>query len=130
MDTKLATKFFLGHLSEYYDVPLEEALKLGTRGAKRKPILPGSKTCSPVSGVTMEDLWGFHPRKTQSDIFGFYRDQGAWSSFRQCVRLLEITEQYRFLLDASFKGMKEDDIVVCEYGCGVAPFSFLLLNGM
>ena len=121
-------EFFLRHLSEYYGVSLSEALELGTRKDKRKPTFPGSKTCSPVSGVTMEDIWDFHPRKTQEDIFGFYKDQGAWSSFRQCVRLLEAAGAYQHLLNSSFRGLKDDTHVICEYGCGVAPFSFLLLS--
>ena len=127
MDLK---EFFLCHLSEYYGVSLSEALELGTRKDKRKPTLPGSTPCFPVSGVTMEDIWGSRSRETQEDIFGFYKDQGAWSAFRQCVRLSEAAGAYQHFLNSSFRGLKDDDYVVCEYGCGVASFSFLLLNGI
>ena len=120
--------FFLGHLSEYYGVSLDEALELGTRRDGRKPTLPNSKTCHAVSGMTMEDIWDSRSRKTLGDIFGVYKDQGAWSAFRQCVRTLEAAGQYQLLLMAALKHLDGDELVMCEYGCGVAAVSLLLLS--
>ena len=44
-------------LCEYYKVSPEEADDLGTRKKGRKPNLPGSATCEPVSGLTFEEIW-------------------------------------------------------------------------
>ena len=60
---------WLNYLCEYYNVSEEEAIKLGTRANGRKPSLPGSKTCEPVSNMTMEDIWALKERKTEKDIF-------------------------------------------------------------
>ena len=48
-------------LCEYYGVSEEAALELGTRSSGRKPSLPGSKTCEPVSDMTFEDGCGGAP---------------------------------------------------------------------
>ena len=74
------------HLCEYYGVTPEKALELGTRSTGRKPDLPGSTTTQAVSGMTYEDIWESRERKSIEDVFQFYKDQGAWSTFRQCVR--------------------------------------------
>ena len=49
-------------LCEYYKVTPEEADLLGTRKTGRKPNLPGSLTCDPVSGKTFEEIWERKPR--------------------------------------------------------------------
>ena len=115
---------WLNYLCEYYDVSEEEAIKLGTRADGRKPSLPGSKTCKPVSNMTMEDIWALKERKTEKDIFDFYVDQGSWSAFRQCVRHQDLTNLHLSVLQPFIK----DGLHVCEYGCGVAPFAFSLCN--
>ena len=116
---------WIKYLCEYYDVSLEEAIELGTRKDGRKPSLPGSPTCSPVSDMTMEDIWDLKERKTPSDIFDFYIDQGAWSAFRQTIRHLELLDYHKAFWDF----VEFDYSHICEYGCGVAPFTTsLLLN--
>ena len=115
---------WLSYLCEYYDVSESEAIKLGTRASGRKPPLPGSKTCEPVSNMTMEDIWALKERKTQKDIFDFYIDQGAWSTFRQCVRHEDFAKFHLSILEPFMK----PDVHICEYGCGIAPFSFSLCN--
>lgn len=111
------------YLCEYYNVTPYEALELGTRKTGRKPNLPGSVTCNPVSGKTFEDIWEEHPRKTIPDIFKFYKDQGAWSSFRQSVRHKDLENLHLgFLKYASQIGVLKQGSHICEYGCGVAPF--------
>ena len=112
------------YLTEYYDVSYEKAIELGTRSAGRKPDLPASKTCRAVSNMTMEDIWDSKERKTQKDIFDFYVDQGAWSAFRQCVRHRELINLHLSIV----KSFVKDGMHICEYGCGVAPFSFTLCN--
>jgi len=116
------------HLCDYYNVTPKEALALGTRSNGRKPSLPGSPTCKPVSGKTFEDIWDEKERKTTQQVFDFYKDQGAWSAFRQCVRHSTMEK----LHIAYFKFLLENNIIkngshICEYGAGVAPFvtSFL-----
>ena len=116
------------HLCEYYDVTPEEALKLGTRSNGRKPDLPGSETCVKVNDMTFEDIWESSERNTVAQIFKFYRDQGSWSTFRQCVRHADMenlhVSVFNFLLQ---NGHLKNNSHICEYGCGVAPFvtSFL-----
>ena len=115
-----------GDLCEYYDVDTETALQLGTRATGRKPSLPGSLTCDPVSNMTFEDIWASKPRKTVEEIFQFQRDMGAWSTFRQCVRHRDFTQLHTNVLSPFIK----DGAHICEYGCGVAPFMKTLLNSM
>ena len=110
-------------LCEYYDVTPDQALELGTRKFGRKPALPGSKTCDPVSDMTFEDIWELQERETPEQIFQFYKDQGAWSTFRQTVRHLELAGMHRSVLQI----MASPGMHLCEYGCGVAPFSTTLL---
>ena len=110
-------------LCEYYSVDPETALKLGTRSSGRKPTLPGSKTCDPVSGMTFEDIWEMKDRKDNESIFQFYRDQGAWSAFRQCVRHKDMSMFHINLLSTTIKHSNPmPGFHICEYGCGVAPF--------
>ena len=117
------------HLCEYYDVTPEKALELGTRSSGRKPDLPGSKTCSPVSDMTFEDIWDQKDRKSVESVFEFYKDQGAWSSFRQCVRHKDMEGLHlsyiKFLVE---RGAIRPGAHICEYGCGVAPFMTTLLK--
>jgi SAM-dependent methyltransferase len=104
-------------LCEYYNVSKEEAIELGTRKTGRKPNLPASKTCKAVSGMTMEELWDFKPRETLQEKMDFYKDIGAWQTFRQC--------NYRQTFNYSrmfFSHLKEGCNVL-EYGCGVAPLT-------
>tara|TARA_R100000008_G_scaffold86477_1_gene79791 strand:- start:4058 stop:4942 length:885 start_codon:yes stop_codon:yes gene_type:complete len=120
------------YLCEYYGVSLDEAIKLGTRSSGRKPSLPGSRTCEPVSGMTHEDIWAMRDRTTQEDIFQFYIDQGAWSTFRQTVRhadpsckgMHSVVQQLAVVVDKR----KDDEINVCEYGSGIAPYARVLLE--
>jgi len=117
---------WLSYLCEYYKTSESEAVKLGTRAPNREPSLPGSSTCAPVSGMTMEDIWALKPRKTEKEIFDFYIDQGAWSAFRQCVRHENLVDLHLSILQPLIK----DNMHICEYGCGVAPFSFSLCNAI
>ena len=110
-------------LCEYYSVDPETALKLGTRASGRKPDLPGSKTCDAVSGMTFEDIWEMKERKDNKSIFDFYKDQGAWSAFRQCVRHKDLSMFHINMLSTTMKYSKaRPGFHICEYGCGVAPF--------
>ena len=113
-------------LCEYYNVEPKKALELGTRASGRKPSLPESKTCQPVSDMTYEDIWESKPRKTIQEVFNFYKDQGAWSTFRQCVRHKDLVGLHMGFL----KPFVKEGTHICEYGCGVAPFSFTYLNNM
>jgi len=110
-------------LCEYYSVDAETALELGTRATGRTPDLPASKTCKAVSGMTYEDIWALSDRKTTESVFQFYHDQGAWSTFRQCVRHKDMS-QYHIQLIGSIlnSGTPRVGYHICEYGCGVAPF--------
>lgn len=112
------------HLCEYYSVDPFRAQALGTRSDGRKPDLPGSPTCDPVSNMTFEDIWELRPRKTQGDIFDFYKDQGAWSSFRQVVRHKDMTVFHLNMV----RNFLQPGMQILEYGCGVAPFSASLLT--
>ena len=111
-------------LCDYYDVPAEDALLLGTRGSGRRPNLPGSQTTHTVSGKTFEDIWAESPRQSQEEIFKFYSDQGAWSAFRQVVRHKEMRQFHMSLLQT----VLQQGGAYCEYGCGVAPFTHTLLE--
>lgn len=111
------------YVCEYYNVTPDEALELGTRKSGRRPNLPGSPTCNPVSGKTFEDIWEGHPRKSTSDVFKFYKDQGAWSSFRQTVRHKDLENLHLSMFNfAGNLNVLQEGSHVCEYGCGVAPF--------
>lgn len=118
------TEQWAADLCEYYSVSQEEALELGTRRDNRRPNLPGSKTTHPVSGMTFEEIWALKPRDTVEGVFEFYKDQGAWSTFRQVVRHKDLTQFHLSVLQSIVK----PNSVFCEYGCGVAPFASTLLR--
>jgi len=103
-------------LCEYYGVTPEQAKELATRRPARRPNLPGSSTTHAVSGMTFEEIWDMRPRNTPEAIHQFYKDMGAWATFRQCY--------YRRNLDASpFVEGLPDGAIFCEYGSGVAPIT-------
>jgi len=113
-------------LCDYYSVSPEKALELGTRATGRKPDLPGSDTCEPVADMTFEDIWESKDRKSVKDVFQFYKDQGAWSAFRQCVRHKDLVQLHlNFLAPFLSSGAH-----VCEYGSGVAPYMNTLLQAI
>ena len=114
------------YICEYYGVTPDEALQLGTRASGRKPSLPGSKTCKPVSGMTFEDIWDIKPRDTLKSLWEFYIDQGAWSAFRQTVRHLDLQDMRK---DVMSRIIHNGDHLV-EYGCGIAPFASTLLQSI
>lgn len=103
-------------LCEYYGVTKDQAIQLSTRSKGRKPDLPGSATCKPVSGMTFEELWDMKPRETMQQKMDFYKDIGAWQAFRQCNYNKDIEQRYSKLL----KNIP-DEGTICEYGCGIAP---------
>jgi 2-polyprenyl-3-methyl-5-hydroxy-6-metoxy-1,4-benzoquinol methylase len=109
-------------LCEYYNVSPEVAIELGVRKSGRRPNLPGSKTCKPVSGKTFEELWGEKERKTLQQKMDFYKDIGAWQVFRQCNWRHNFN--YRSLFDSHIKSNSS----ILEYGCGVAPFTNYIIE--
>ena len=119
-------------LCEYYQVSPEEANDLGTRKKGRRPNLPGSPTCKPVSNLTFEEIWDSKPRETTAQIFEFYKDIGSWSSFRQCkyhehgpaYNTGPITAQQISI------NQLDGNIKVLEYGAGVAPISTWLYDNL
>ena len=111
-------------LCEYYGVTPDKALELGTRSSGRKPDLPGSDTCHAVSNMTLEDIWESKDRKNIQDVFNFYKDQGAWSTFRQCVRHKDLVQLHMNLVFPHIDASSH----VCEYGSGVAPYMNTLLQ--
>ena len=90
-------------LCEYYNVSPEEADLLGTRKKGRKPSLPGSETCAPVSGLTFEEIWDSKARDTSEQIFDFYKEIGKNKEPGSTVNIL-------------------------EYGAGVAPICIWLAD--
>ena len=103
-------------LVDYYRVTPAQALELGTRRRGRRPDLPGSPTCPPVSGKTWEELWNAHPRDSEEAIFAFYREIGSWSAFRQVIR-------HRFRSWGFVARHLPTDGTLVEFGCGIAPIS-------
>ena len=117
-------------LCEYYNVSAEEAEELAARKKGRKPSLPGSATCEPVSGLTFEEIWESKPRETTAQIFEFYKDIGAWSSFRQC-KYHEYGTAYNtgpLTLQQLTINNFSKDIKALEYGAGVSPISCWLYD--
>ena len=106
-------------LCHWYHVSPQQALELGTRQRGRRPDLPGSQTCQPVSGQTWEEIWERRPRDTEEAVLAFYREIGAWAAFRQVVR--NRWRSYAFVA----RQMPRNGVLV-EWGCGVAPVSFWL----
>ena len=118
-------------LCEYYGVSPQEALELGTRSDGRMPSLPSSSTTHAVSGVTMEDIWESSDRNTIEGVFDFYKDQGAWSTFRQCVRHKDFKSLHLSVFQSlAAHGALFEGAHIGEYGCGVAPFSTSLLENL
>ena len=117
------------HICNYHNVTPEQALKLGTRKSGRKPDLPGTDSCIAISNMTYEDIWNSSDRKTAESIFDFYRAQGAWSTFRQCVRHKDLEQlhlsYFNFLMQ---NNILKNGSHICEYGCGVAPFMTTFLK--
>lgn len=99
-----------------YRVSPETCVELGRRSKGRRPLLPSSMTCRAVSGVTWEELWAAKPRKTEADIFSFYREIGAWSSFRQAY--YHRWRSWGFVA----QHLPQHGLLI-EYGCGIAPAS-------
>jgi SAM-dependent methyltransferase len=117
------------HLCNYHNVTPEEALKLGTRASGRKPNLPGNEKCPAISNMTFEDIWEMKKRKKTSAIFDFYRDQGSWSTFRQCVRHRDLEGLHKSIFNLLISnGFIKNHSHICEYGCGVAPFTTTFLK--
>jgi SAM-dependent methyltransferase len=117
-------KMWYDDLCEYYNVSPQQALQLGTRAKGRKPGLPGSRTCEPVSDMTWEELWDAKPRETLEQRFAFLKDIGSWQAFRQCVYRKDFP--YEQIIRFCPAGSS-----VLEYGCGVAPLtnSFVEMYG-
>jgi len=113
-------------LCEYYNVTPDVALELGTRRPNRKPNLPSSRTTHAVSDLTFEEIWALKNRDSEEQIFQFYKDQGAWSAFRQVVRHKDMISTHIDLLSKTIR----KDSTFCEYGCGVAPFTYTLLQNI
>jgi SAM-dependent methyltransferase len=109
-------------LCEYYGVSPEDAIELGTRKTGRRPNLPGSKTCQPVSGKNFEELWAGNPRLTIQQKMDFYKDIGAWQVFRQC------NYRQNFDYNGLFGKYLKNNSSVLEYGCGVAPFTNYIIE--
>lgn len=108
-------------LCDYYGVTPEQALELGTRANGRRPNLPGSVTTHAVSGRTFEEIWESRRRTTPEEIHSFYKDMGAWAAFRQVV--FHRGHSYAFLAAGIGSGDR-----ICEYGAGVAPVCFWLVE--
>ena len=105
-------------LVSYYKVTPAQALALGTRQRGRRPDLPGSPTCQPVSGKTWEELWESRPRDSEEAIALFYQEIGAWACFRQVVR--HRWRSWAFVA----RHLPPTGGTLLEYGCGVAAISF------
>ena len=110
-------------LCDYYGVTPGEALELGTRSSGRRPSLPASSTTHAVNDKTFEDIWETSERETPESIHRFYKDMGAWQAFRQVV----FRHQHGFghIAKDVRPGMR-----ICEYGAGVAPVSFWLVENL
>jgi len=129
MELKLWSFEWFTHLCEYYNVSPEEALLLGTRADGRKPNLPGSISCKSVSDKTYEDIWDEKERKDTQSVFDFYKDQGSWSVFRQCVRHKDMEKYHLDIMTGLTQtGALFQNMHICEYGAGVAPFLTTLMK--
>ena len=101
-------------LCEYYGVTPKQALQLGTRATGRRPDLPGSATTHPVIGHSYEEIWEGGSRETPAEIDEFWRDMGAWATFRQVV--YHRSHSFQYVRQEIQPGTR-----LCEYGAGVAP---------
>lgn len=112
-------------ICKYYNITIEQAYELSERKRGRKPSLPGSKTCQPVSGMTFEELWDMKPRETSAQIFEFYKDIGSWSSIRQSR--YNINKQWNNMINHVVKYNPQQKIYnILEYGSGIGPISMWL----
>jgi len=103
-------------LCAYYSVTPKEAQKLAIRIPQRRPNLPGSATTHSISGLTLEEIWLMKPRDTINEVHQFYKDMGAWATFRQCYYHRKMNARH------FIKKLKRGSSI-CEYGCGVAPIT-------
>ncbi len=101
-------------LVAYYGVTPAQAEELGIRRPGRRPDLPASPTTQAVSGKTFEEIWAMCERSTPEAIQQFYRDMGAWATFRQVYR-------HRHLNAARYVRDLPAGARFCEYGSGIAP---------
>ena len=117
-------KQWYSDLCEYYDVKPDEAISLSERKTGRRPNLPGSATCEPLSGMNWEELWDCKPRETLQQKMEFYDEIGSWQSFRQC--------NYRkdFPFHFFYNNFTRFGDHILEYGAGVCPLAnfFLEIN--
>ena len=109
-------------LCEYYNISKEEAVSLGIRKTGRRPYFPSSKTCKSVGGKNMEEWWGDVERQTVQQKMDFYKDIGAWLTFRQC------NYRSQFNYRKYFGSYVKDGCSLVEYGCGVAPLTNYLIE--
>jgi hypothetical protein len=110
-------KMWYDDLCEYYNVSKEKTLELSTRSSGRKPSFPSSLTCEAVSGMSWEEIWDERPRETMEQKMSFYKDIGAWQSFRQCNYRKDF--DYGYFYNKFVKGSDH----LLEYGSGVAPMT-------
>tara|TARA_R100000697_G_scaffold75973_1_gene88278 strand:+ start:228 stop:989 length:762 start_codon:yes stop_codon:yes gene_type:complete len=104
-------------LCEYYKVDPAEAILLSERKTGRRPNLPGSETCEPLSGKNWEEIWDSKPRETLQQKMEFYNEVGSWQSFRQC--------NYRkdFPFAFFYNAFTRFGDHILEYGSGVCPLA-------
>jgi len=122
MKLKKNTHVWYEDICKYYNISPEEAHVLSARKRGRKPSLPGSKTCNPVSNMTFEELWDMKPRENSKQIFEFYKDIGSWLSIRQ--PRYNANHQYHYLLQILNKVNPNKNVYnILEYGSGVGPIS-------
>ncbi len=107
---------YYSDLCEYYNVDALTAIKLGTRSKNRKPDLPGSKTCKPVSGLSFEEIWNSEPRDNLQSKFQFYKDLGSWMCFRQ----IEYRKDFNIEPFVKHINFNKEELNICEYGCGIS----------
>lgn len=103
-------------LCEYYKVTPKQAEELGRRRPGRRPNLPASASTHAISNKTLEEIWQMRSRDSVADMHQFYKDMGAWATFRQCY--------YHCNLNAGhfIRGLRSGNSI-CEYGSGVAPIT-------
>jgi len=109
-------------LCEYYFVTPSVAIELGVRKTGRKPNLPGSITCKPVSGKNFEELWSQKLRDTVQQKMDFYKEIGSWMVFRQC------NYRHDFNYGNLFYPYIKENSNILEYGCGIAPLTNYIID--
>jgi ubiquinone/menaquinone biosynthesis C-methylase UbiE len=107
-------------ICKYYNLTKEQAHELSARKRGRKPSLPGSKTCQPVSNMTFEELWDMKPRENSEQIFEFYKDVGSWLAIRQ--PRYNMNHNYNTLVQIlNHYNPNKSNYNLLEYGSGVGP---------